>query len=151
MDPLTLIVAALATGAAAGLKPTAEQAIKDAYEGIKAFIKKKFGGKISVDDLEKNPASESKRGSLREDLESADAQNDQELLTKANELIQVVEKHDPESYGIYLKEISGRNLDIDSVHMDQGTGVKVDKGIFTEDVKIKNVTIKKSPDTENPK
>jgi hypothetical protein len=31
MDPVTIIVGALVAGAAAGLKPTVEQAVKDAY------------------------------------------------------------------------------------------------------------------------
>ncbi|MEP7128521.1 MAG: hypothetical protein ABI729_06625 [Chitinophagales bacterium] len=150
MEPLSLIVAALASGAVAGLKPTAEKAVKDAYEGIKAFLKNKFAGKVSVDDLEKNPNSESKRGSLKEDLESAGAQEDLELITKAKELIQVVEKHDPAVYGVYLKEISGKNLDIDTVNVEDGTAVRVDIGTFTDDVKIKNVTVKKSPNPQNP-
>jgi hypothetical protein len=33
IDPLSLIVTAVALGAAAGLKPTVEQAVKDAYTG----------------------------------------------------------------------------------------------------------------------
>ena len=44
MDPtITIIVTALVAGAAAGLKPTAEKAIKDAYAGIKALIQRKYG------------------------------------------------------------------------------------------------------------
>ena len=39
MDPVTIIVSALVAGAAAGLQPTAEQAIKDAYNGIKALMR----------------------------------------------------------------------------------------------------------------
>ena len=38
MDPITIIVTALALGAAAGLKPTAEQAVKVAYAGLKKLI-----------------------------------------------------------------------------------------------------------------
>ena len=44
MDPITLIVAALAAGAAAGLGDTASQAIKDAYAGLKGLIKRRFAG-----------------------------------------------------------------------------------------------------------
>ena len=42
MDPITVIVTALATGAAAGVGATAEQGLKDAYEGLKTFVKKKY-------------------------------------------------------------------------------------------------------------
>jgi hypothetical protein len=38
MEPVSLIVTSLALGAAAGLKPTAEQAIKDAYGALKSLI-----------------------------------------------------------------------------------------------------------------
>ena len=43
MEPISLILAALAAGAAAAAKDTAGTAVKDAYEGLKALIKKKFG------------------------------------------------------------------------------------------------------------
>jgi hypothetical protein len=38
MDPLTSLVTALATGAAAALKPTVEQAVKDGYTALKGLI-----------------------------------------------------------------------------------------------------------------
>ena len=43
MDPITLIVAALTAGATAALQETAGTAIKDAYQGLVALIKEKFG------------------------------------------------------------------------------------------------------------
>ena len=42
MDPITLIVTALAAGAALGLKDTASSAIKDAYQGLKTLVKKRL-------------------------------------------------------------------------------------------------------------
>ncbi|HYV92639.1 MAG TPA: hypothetical protein VE978_12665 [Chitinophagales bacterium] len=150
MDPITLIVSSLAAGAASGLKPTAEKVVKDAYEGIKAFIKKKFGEKVSTDDLERKPDSESKQASLKEDLESAGASQDQELLDKAKQLIKIVEQHDPAIYGVYLKDIKGRNLDLDTIQIEGGTGVRIEKGEFTEDIKIKNVKVTKPNDSQNP-
>jgi len=57
MEPITAIVTALALGAAAGLKPIAEQAIKDSYAALKALITRKYAG-VNVDLLEQNPASE---------------------------------------------------------------------------------------------
>ena len=43
MDPISLIVAALAAGASAAVKDTAGQAVKDAYSGLKALVKRKLG------------------------------------------------------------------------------------------------------------
>jgi hypothetical protein len=38
MDPINIIFMALVTSAAAALKPTTEQTVKDAYTGIKHLI-----------------------------------------------------------------------------------------------------------------
>ena len=45
MEPISLILAALAAGAVAAAKDTAGTAVKDAYESLKALIKKKFAEK----------------------------------------------------------------------------------------------------------
>jgi hypothetical protein len=45
MDPVTLIVTALAAGAVLGLKDAASAAVKDAYAGLKALVKKRFVGR----------------------------------------------------------------------------------------------------------
>jgi len=44
MDPVTLILTALAAGAAAGLQGTAGEAIKDLYAGLKARLRAKLQG-----------------------------------------------------------------------------------------------------------
>ncbi|MDD1414594.1 hypothetical protein MEN41_08070 [Dolichospermum sp. ST_con] len=44
MDPVSLIITALVAGATVAAKETAEKAIKDAYQGLKTLIKKKFEG-----------------------------------------------------------------------------------------------------------
>ena len=43
MDPITLIVTALAAGAAVGITDTASSAIEDAYAGLKALVSKRLG------------------------------------------------------------------------------------------------------------
>ena len=69
MDPITVIVAALAAGAAAGLKPTAEQAIKDAYAGLKALILARYNRAApALDQLEQAPESKARRAVVEEDL-----------------------------------------------------------------------------------
>lgn len=67
MDPITMIVSAIALGAAAGLKPTAEQAVKDAYAGLKALIQLKYAN-VSLAPLEEAPESEARRAVVEEDL-----------------------------------------------------------------------------------
>ena len=40
MDPITLIVTALAAGAATGITDATSSAVKDAYTGLKALVSK---------------------------------------------------------------------------------------------------------------
>jgi hypothetical protein len=82
MDALTSLVTALAAGAAAGLKPTVEQAVKDSYTGLKGLIQRKYA-QVSLDQLEANPTSKSRRGMAEEDLGAAVADQDAEVLQQA--------------------------------------------------------------------
>ena len=140
MDPVTMIVVALAAGAAAGLKPTAEQAVKDADAGIKAFILNKYPS-ISLDPLEKKPASESKRASIEEDLADAGAGEDDELLASAKALLDAVKQHDrpaAQAIGVDLEEVEAEYLKIQKVRAT-GTGVKVRKGKFSGGIDLGEV------------
>jgi hypothetical protein len=137
MDPVTLIVTALAAGAAAGLKPTAEQVVKDAYAGLKAFIRSKYPA-LSLEPLEKNPASEAKRASAAEDFADAGANEDNELLDRAQALLEVVQQHDrpaAEAIGVDLEEVEAEYLRIQKVRA-AGTGVKVRKGKFSRGIDL---------------
>lgn len=49
MDPVSLVITALATGASVALKDTATEAVKDAYAAFKAFIKRRLGDKPDAD------------------------------------------------------------------------------------------------------
>ena len=42
MDPVSVILAALTTGATAAAQDTASQAMKDVSTGLKALVKKRF-------------------------------------------------------------------------------------------------------------
>jgi hypothetical protein len=96
MDPLTIITAALAAGAAAGLKGTAELVVKDAYAGLKALVKKKWGKAVDgeVRALERDPGSKESKQALQESLKDSPALQDRELVTLAVELLKTVREHD---------------------------------------------------------
>ena len=59
MDPIALILSALAAGATAAAKDTASEAIKDAYQGLKVLVQRHFSGKpkaeLVLDEYEKEP------------------------------------------------------------------------------------------------
>ena len=152
MDPLSAIVTALVTGAAAGIKPTAEKVIKDAYEGIKALVKRRLNAPV-VEVLEADPTSETAKTLLGEQLKKAGAAEDEELLKQAKALLELVKQHAsqvPEVIGVKLSDVEAASLTLDDI-ISSGSGVVVDKGKFKEGIKITKVRADgKDPDT-NPK
>jgi hypothetical protein len=96
MDPITLIVTALAAGAAAAAKDVGGDAVKSAFNGLKALIAQKFGGKPdvveAVDKVEQKPESEGRKETLKEELQAAGADKDQELLTQVQAFLKLLEE-----------------------------------------------------------
>lgn len=84
MDPITLIVTALTAGATAALQGTAEQAVKDAYSGLKALIKRKFAGKPVAESVDRH---ESAPDVLKEQLKDAGAGDDEEIIRAAQTVL----------------------------------------------------------------
>ena len=99
MDPVSSIVLALALGAAAGLKPTAEQAVKEGYAALKTLLQRKYD-KVNVDLLEQSPTSETRKAVVQEDLAQAGAGQDEEVLRTAQALLTTIERQTPEAMGV---------------------------------------------------
>jgi len=151
MDAVSVIVSALASGAAAVLKPTAEKAIKDAYAGLKSIIQRKYSG-VDLSPIENKPASRSKRESVAEDLVDAGATGDQELLDLAKALIDAVARHDKAAatvIGVDLQEVKAAYLDITKV-TTSGTGVRVKKSEFHGGIDIGEVNAGETGESTNP-
>ncbi|MQY26603.1 hypothetical protein [Nocardia aurantia] len=126
MEPLTTIVAtAIATGAAAGLKDTAKQAISDAYRVVRSLITGRYR-EVDLTPVEKKPESIAKRDSLAEDLSAAGADEDAELLAAAQKLIAAVRAHEADAaaaIGVDLARIEADALRISDV-LSTGSGVR---------------------------
>lgn len=152
MEPITIMVSALAAGAMAALKLTAEQAVKDAYAAVKRFIQDKYTS-VALDTLEKKPESEAKRASVAEDLTDAGAAQDRELATLVQSLAQVLEQHDPgaaAAIGVDLERVKAAALRIKEVAAS-GTGIRVRESEFTGDIDIGTVRAGSSGGTPDPK
>jgi hypothetical protein len=97
MDPISIIALALVAGAAAAAKDVAAQAVKDGYAGLKALIVRKFGGKgdvqNAVEGAEKRPDSEARQAVLKEELQTAGADKDDEVLKQAQALLELLKRH----------------------------------------------------------
>ncbi|MGW1887392.1 hypothetical protein [Streptomyces sp. NPDC001970] len=147
MDPVTVIVSAIALGAVAGVQESAAGAVRDAYQGLKRLISERYGSAVDVIPVERRPESEAKRASLEEDLTAAGAAEDAELLDAARHLIEQVKNHQSTAapaVGIDLERIEAAALSIDTIEAS-GTGVRVRQGKFTGDVTIANVRAGEEP------
>jgi hypothetical protein len=77
MDPVT-------TAVIAALQRLSEPAIRDAYQGVKALISRKFGSSsrvaVALEEAEAKPGSPGRATVLEEEVVSAAADRDNELL-----------------------------------------------------------------------
>jgi hypothetical protein len=92
VDPVSVVLAALAAGAIAAAKDTASQAIKDAYAGLKALVKKRFVGKpqaeMALTEYEKDPDTWQKP--LQKSLVETGADQDEALVRQSQQVLELV-------------------------------------------------------------
>lgn len=110
MDPITLaLIAAITAGVVGGIGKVGENALLDAYQALKGGIKKKFGmdSEIAkaVEGLEAKPDSTGRKETLREEVVAANADQDPDLLSLAQALLDSV-KNQPQGASI-IQQISG--------------------------------------------
>ncbi len=88
---VTAILAALTAGVATGAGKAGENLLTDAYGGLKAVLKRKFGNDSevtkAVDNLEDKPDSPARQGQLAEEVEVAGADQDPDVRRAAQDLL----------------------------------------------------------------
>jgi hypothetical protein len=93
MDPITMIITALSTGAVAGAQTAATDAFKDAYAGVKALVRRRFqdrpSGETALAKYEAKP--EAWRGALEAELVDAHADQDVALVEAAQRLMALLD------------------------------------------------------------
>jgi hypothetical protein len=115
MDPVTTaIVAALAAGVASGAPKVVAQAIGDAYNGLKAVLKKKFGENSDMvkaaDNLEAKPEGVGRKDQLAEAVKEVKADQDPEILKAAQAVLDQIkaqpggEQHIQNAIGSYIAQ-----------------------------------------------
>jgi hypothetical protein len=140
MDPISIIVTALVLGAAAGLKPTSEQAVKDAYAGLKALLQRKFA-RVNVALVEDDPTSQSRQNVVKEDLAKVNADHDAEVIKAAQVLLDTVRDQAPDmaiAVGVNLEDIKAASLRLSDI-IATGTGVNVKRAKLSGDIEIRQV------------
>ena len=103
MDPVTLIVTALAAGAASALQDGTAAAVKDAYVRLKVLVKKRLAshpdGELVLARHEDAP--QTWEAPLAAELSAAGAERDADLLAAAQVLMSLVDEEGTRS-GKYL-------------------------------------------------
>jgi len=111
MDPITLIVTALAAGTVLGVTDTASAVVKDAYAGLKALARKRLGGgsdaELVLAKHEKAPADW--RAPLMAELAGAGAEHDRDLIVAAETLLDLLGKAGIQAgkYTVDVREAQG--------------------------------------------
>ncbi len=121
MDPVSLILQALVTGAAKAAGDIAQ----DTYKGLKALIQRKFAdkGKSGADYVlakhEEKP--EAWQEPLKAELVEVEADKDEEIIKKAQELLKLANPQEAAQgkYNIKAEQIKGIVGDISGGDIDQ--------------------------------
>lgn len=95
MDPVSAaILAALATGALAGVADTTRTAVMDLYQSLKSKLVAKFTQAPDVSSalaqVEQRPDSPARRALLAEEMQSSGAAQDPELLELAQRILDLL-------------------------------------------------------------
>lgn len=107
MDPISLIIEALAAGAAAALKDTAGKAIKEGYVALKSAIKRAWSdpetSDVLLNEYEKDPETYQKP--IEKKLKEKKLDDNQDIIALAQA---VLKQTDPEGHakGKYQVTIS---------------------------------------------
>ena len=92
MDPITLIVTALAAGAALGTQDTVSAMVKDAYVGLKALVRKRLGGGPGAELVltKHEQAPDTWQAPLMAELAETGADGDRDLIAAAQALLDLI-------------------------------------------------------------
>jgi RIP homotypic interaction motif len=111
MDPISVIVAALAAGAGAGVKDTASRVVKDAYAGLYGLVKRRFSGRPVGETIlvQHEKAPEVWQAPLSAELEAVNAAADPRIVAAAQQLLALVDEAGARSgkYRVNMREAQG--------------------------------------------
>ncbi|MFI5707645.1 hypothetical protein [Kribbella sp. NPDC051620] len=108
MEPVTLILTALAAGAAKGAGESASAAVKDAYNGLKRLVSSRFAGKPSAEialvEHENDP--ETWEAPLAKELRTSHADTDNRVIIAAQQLLKLLDEAGTQA-GKYTVDVRG--------------------------------------------
>ena len=125
MDPISIVTTALINGASKALKDTANQAVKDAYLGLKVLISNQWSNsgsgdkasssqnseaEILIKNLEDNP--EVFQIPIEQKLPSVIPNPDQQLIEHAQQLIELLNDAEPESSHLKVEITDSKGVQV---------------------------------------
>jgi hypothetical protein len=123
VDPVTLVVAALAAGASAGATDAAAQGVKDAYAALKSLVARKAAGRPDEFAVEEHAADpKAYEAPVAKLVKESGAAADAEVLAAARRLLELA---DPKgaAAGTYTITASGkRAVAAHTIHGNVSTG-----------------------------
>jgi hypothetical protein len=138
VDPITLVVTAVALGASAGLKDTAAAAVKDAYAGLKRLLARR---EVDVSGVERKPESPTQQAALQETLTDIGGV-DNETVLAAQAVTDAVADHDPQAarvVGVNLRDVQAEFVRIGSVTSSRDgvrvEGARLSAGLTVDEVR----------------
>lgn len=130
MNGWEAVVMAWLAGAAAVAKPTAEQAVQDAYEALKSRLQRRLGGE-EAKTLEM-PDSSTSRDALIQALRNQASVPDLDVLQAARTLANVLMEREAGPIGIDLHGVRTQLLRIERVSASRGRGLRAQDSEFGE-------------------
>lgn len=112
MEPLSLIIAALAAGASQTLNETAGQAVRDLYNGLKTLVKRNLGDRpLAQDVIEKHSEAPAAWGKpLEEELGKAGIDRHEQVVRAAQQLLALVDPRGTEAGKYNVKIVGGKGI-----------------------------------------
>jgi hypothetical protein len=94
MEPVSLLIAALVAGAGAGLTDAAGSAVRDAYEGLRAVLRRRFSGKPAAEQAlaEHEQDPKAYEPLLRKYVTESGADRDAEALALAEKVLTLLDQ-----------------------------------------------------------
>jgi hypothetical protein len=118
MEPITLILAALAAGASSGvldsLKDSAKEAATAAYQRVHDLVRQRFRGNASAEVMlaEHQADPETYAGPLAKKLSQAGAADDTELVAAATALMELIDQTGAKAgkYNVTMSNVQGAQV-----------------------------------------
>jgi len=147
MEPISLIVSAVALGASAALKETAAGAVKDAYEGLKRVLGDLYQSRRSVSEtvefLERKPEDKNRRAALEAEIAEVSKTVEPKVVAASRAVIEAVEKHHPEAakaIGMDIGLLKAEVLNVKNVAAPGvGTGVRIAEAQISGAANFENI------------